>query len=166
MLYNWTGVVSDKVLNMHFQEETMDKIPENHNIKRTGEISYPTPERIEEYNLLVLAFIQAKKADKAEILSYKKLTDIVEECKKLKGDIYDKAVFLLKATIQKHAFASGNRRTAFVVAKDFLMKNHATFKIKDDPAHARVMLGIRENFYTDLEIKEWIKYGKIREFRR
>ena len=27
------------------------------------------------------------------------------------------------------------------------------------------MLGIRERYYSDEEIKGWIKYGKIREFQ-
>ena len=129
-------------------------------------IIYPAEERIIEYNLLALNLIKIKKADRAEVLSYKKIVDCVEECKRIGGDIYDKAVSLLKCLIQKHPFASGNRRTAFIVTKDFLLTNKAKFKIKDDPTHARVMLGIRENYYTDNEIKEWIKNGKIREFRR
>jgi len=129
-------------------------------------IVYPSPERIIEYNLLILNIIKAKKADKAEVLSYKKIADIVEGCKNLKGDIYDKAVFLLKNLIQKHPFSSGNRRTAFIVTKEFVLKNKGKFNIKDDPEQARIMLGIRENFYTDLEIKEWIKNGKIKEFKR
>ena len=130
------------------------------------EITYPSPERIAEYNLFILTAIQTKKADKAEVLSHKKLVDVVEGCKNLEGDIYDKAVFLLKSIIQKHAFASGNRRTAFVVTKDFLTNNNSKFKIKDEPAYAKVMIGIREGYYTDSDIKEWIKNGTIREFRR
>ena len=110
--------------------------------------------------------VHGKKADKAEVLSYRKLSDVVEGCKKLEGDIYDKAVFLLKRLIQGHPFASGNRRTAFIVTKDFLLTNGAKFAIQDNPEQARVMLGIRENYYTDTEIKEWIKNGKIREFKR
>lgn len=31
---------------------------------------------------------------------------------------------------------------------------------------ARVMIGIRENYYADQELKEWLKHGNIREFRR
>jgi len=68
--------------------------------------------------------------------------------------------------VKKHPFASGNRRTAFVVTKYFLMQNKASFEIKDDPHYARGMLGIRENYYTKEEVKEWIKHGKIREFKR
>lgn len=134
--------------------------------KNTDEIVYPSFERIREYNLLALTLISAKKADKTEILSHTKLAGIIEECKTLKGDIYDKAAFLLKSLVQKHPFASGNRRTAFIMAKYFLIKNSAKFNIKDDAINSKIMIGIREGYYTDLEIKEWIKYGTIRQFRR
>jgi len=129
-------------------------------------IFYSTTERIIEYNLLILNIIKVKKADKAKVLNYITIVNIVEGCKKLKGNTYEKAVFLLKGIIQKHPFASGNRRTAFVVTKEFVLNNNAKFNIKDDPKQASIMLGIRENYYTDLEIKEWIKNGKIRKFKR
>ena len=85
---------------------------------------------------------------------------------KTEGNIYDKAVILLKGLIQKHPFASGNRRTAFIVTKDFIISNNEKFKIKDDPKYAKVMLGIREDYYQDKEIMGWIKDGKIRQFKR
>lgn len=129
-------------------------------------IIYPNPEKIIEHNLLVLNILKVKKADKAEVLSYQKLAEITEGCESLEGGIYDKAVYLLKNIIQKHTFASGNRRTAFMVTKYFLHNNKAVFKIKDEPKYAKIMIGIRENYYEEFEIKEWIKYGKIREFRR
>ena len=68
--------------------------------------------------------------------------------------------------IQKHPFASGNRRTAFIAVKDFLLKNNELLGIKDNPEQARIMIGIRENFYKDEELKEWLKHGKIRKFER
>ena len=97
---------------------------------------------------------------------YRKLKGLIEDCKNKEGDIYDKAVTLLKGLIQKHAFASGNRRTAFVVTKEFLLNNQAKFRIKNDPKYAKVMLGIREHYYSEDEIKEWIRNGEIKEFRR
>ena len=130
------------------------------------DIIYPTPEKIIEYNLLVLALIKVKKADQPKVLNRYGIVHAIEDCKKLEGDIYNKAVCLLRGIIQKHPFASGNRRTAFVVVKEFLLSNNAVFKVKDDPSYARVMQGIRENFYKEEEIKEWIKNGKIKEFKR
>ena len=129
-------------------------------------ILYPSAEKIIEYNLLVLKLIKVKKGDTQKVLSKAKILDTLFDCEENTGDVYDKAVCLLKGLIQRHPFASGNRRTAFIVVKDFLMMNHAQFQIKDDPKYARAMQGIRENFYTDEEIKEWIKNGPIKEFKR
>lgn len=136
-----------------------------------NELWYPTAERITEYkiteyNLLALDLIKVKKADKPKVLSYRKILDAIEQCNQTSGDIYDKAAVLLKELVQKHPFASGNRRTAFVAVKDFLLMNKSKFGIKDDPAYAKVMTGIREGYYSKDEIKEWLKNGKIREFRR
>lgn len=129
-------------------------------------IIYPAEEKIIEFNLLALNILKVKKADKPEVLSYRKISGAIESCKGTKGDLYDKAAILLKGLVQNHPFASGNRRTAFIATKDFLLTNKAKIKILDDPKYAKVMLGIRENYYADKEIKEWLKNGKIKEFRR
>ncbi|MBI1970934.1 type II toxin-antitoxin system death-on-curing family toxin [Candidatus Woesearchaeota archaeon] len=131
-----------------------------------SDIHYPTREKIIEYNLLILTIIKVKKADQSKVLSNHKIDLIIKECKQTRGDIYDKAISLLKGLIQKHPFASGNRRTAFIVAKEFLLVNKAAFRVQDDPSYARALQGIREGYYTDEEIKEWIKNGKIRKFTR
>ncbi len=127
---------------------------------------YPTPERIIEYNLLAIAFLKTKKADSPKVLNKSKLNKVINLCKQERGDMYDKAVVLCKGLIREHPFASGNRRTAFIVTKEFLRKNKARFAVKNNPKQARVMLGIRERYYQDSEIKEWLKHGKIREFKR
>ena len=129
-------------------------------------INYPAVEHIIEFNHLALALVKVKKADKPVVLGKPKLFGIVEECQNAQGDIYEKAVVLLTGIIKKHPFASGNRRTAFLVMIDFLWDNNAQCGLKDDKENARIMLGIREDFYTCEEIKEWIKYGKIRAFKR
>jgi len=130
------------------------------------EINYPTVEHIIEFNHFALALVKVKKADKPLVLNKPKLFEIVEECQNTQGDVYDKAVVLLAGIIKKHPFASGNRRTAFLVMIDFLLDNNAHCGLKDDKENARIMLGIREDFYTCEEIKEWIKNGKIRSFKR
>jgi len=127
---------------------------------------YPSKERLIELNMLILNAIQVKKADKAEVLSQTKLRIILETCKEHTGDVYDKASSLLKGIITSHAFASGNRRTAFVATKEFITRNGERFKIKNNIAYAEVMKGIREGYYTDKEIKEWIQHGTIKTFKR
>ena len=116
--------------------------------------------------MFILELIKVKKADASKVLSISKIREIIVECEKKEGDVYDKAVILLKGIVQKHPFASGNRRTAFIVAKDFVLINRYKFEIKDEPNYARVLLGVRERYYSDEEIKEWIKHGKIKEFSR
>lgn len=130
------------------------------------EIVYPTSARIIEYNFLALKFIKAKKADQPKVLSHSKIKEIIEACQRKQGDIYDKAVVLLEGLIQKHPFASGNRRTAFIATKDFVISNKGKFSIKDDPSYARVMQGVWEKYYSAEELKEWIRNGQIREFKR
>ena len=113
------------------------------------EIVYLTTTKVGEFNLLAINIIKAKKADRFAILNKAKLIGIINDCEELEGDVYDKAVCLLKGIIQKHPFASGNRRTAFIACKDFLELNGAEIKISDEPSQAKTMQGIRENFYDD-----------------
>ena len=107
-----------------------------------------------------------KKADQPKVLSHSKIEEIIKECKNKKGNVYDKAITLLNGIIKKHPFSSGNRRTAFITTKEFVLDNCCVFKIKDDPSYAKVMLGIREDFYSNDELKDWIKNGKIKKFER
>ena len=128
--------------------------------------AYPSIDEIEEFNLLALAVIRVKKADAHGILSEAKIREAIDECKQEKGDVYSKAAALMRALVKKHAFASGNRRTAFISAKSFVLANGGHFRIADDPGNAKAMQGIRESYYSLEEISDWIKNGKIRDFKR
>lgn len=127
---------------------------------------YPTKDKIIEFNFLVLNLIKVKKVDTAEVLSPFKISKTIDDCKSYEGDLYDKGAVLMREIVKGHAFASGNRRTAFITTKYFIKENNGKFKIKDDPDYARVMVGIRENYYSHDEIKNWIKNGRIRPFKR
>ncbi|MDO8633712.1 MAG: type II toxin-antitoxin system death-on-curing family toxin [archaeon] len=129
-------------------------------------MKYPSYEKIVELNVLALNLIKVKKSDKAEVRSRQKINEVLKQCMNAPGDVYDKAAVLVKGLVQKHAFASGNRRTAFLAVKYFLLENNQKFGLKDDSSQSKVMLGIREGFYSDNEIREWLKNGKIKEFAR
>jgi death-on-curing family protein len=129
-------------------------------------MNYLEAEKIIEFNILALTAIRAKKADQPKVLSKTKIEIVLNNCETNKGDVFDKAVILLEGIVKAHAFASGNRRTAFISMKYFLLINNAKTRISDDPMNSRTMLGIRESYYSNEEIKEWIKNGKIREFKR
>ena len=132
----------------------------------TSEISYPEIDEIIEFNLLVLGLFRVKKADQHQVLSRQKIASVLKECRESHGDVYTKAAALMRGLSSAHAFASGNRRTAFVATKDFVLRNGHGFAIPDDPDYAEVMRGIREGKYSDAEIREWISNGKIRKHER
>ena len=129
-------------------------------------LKYLEYEKIVELNLLSVSIISVKKSDKHEVASKPKIEAVLEQCKEENGDIYHKAAALLTGLVRAHGFASANRRTAMFAAKYFLMQNGEKFKVEDNPEQAKILLGIREHYYTIDEIAEWLKNGKIREFRR
>lgn len=125
--------------------------------------AYLTDDEVIAINKEVLASIKVKKADSFKVLSHSKLNKVLERITKAPGDAYDKAVALLKGLIQEHAFASGNRRTAMVATIRFLRMNDETPSVKND---AKILQGVRESYYSDSEIKQWLKGGDMREFKR
>lgn len=129
-------------------------------------VVYPSVERIISCNLRVLTEFKVKKADRHEVVSRSAISGIIQGCEDLEGDEYEKAVFLLQRITKAHAFASGNRRTAVLVTKEFLQDNGGEFRVPNEPSNARVLQGIREDFYTREEIMIWLKHGTIRPFTR
>lgn len=125
-----------------------------------------TEDDIIELNKISLENIKAKKADKHETLNYRKLREIMEESKNIQGDVYDEAVYLLRSILQNHPFASGNRRTALVAATMLLHKNNEKNNIRNYEKQNRVLQGIRENYYSNEEIRKWLMEGEIHEFER
>ena len=73
---------------------------------------------------------------------------------------------LLSELTAMHAFESGNKRTAFLTTKKFILNNGGKFNIPDTTTNVKVMIAIREKYYSQQEIKEWILNGKIKTFRR
>lgn len=89
-----------------------------------SQIKYPTVEEVIATNKKVLEVHRAKKADKHELLGTKhQIQEIIDRVKNKKGDIYIKSAVLLKELTISHLFASGNRRTAYLVTNDFIYKN-------------------------------------------
>ena len=130
------------------------------------EFVYPSVDDIIEFNALMLSIIRVKKADQHKVLSVGKIAECIAEAEDCEGDLYDKAAVLMFMLVKNHPFASGNRRTAFITTKEFVLKNKGKFKIPNNSSNARVMIGIRERYYSNDKIKEWIKNGKIRKFER
>jgi len=130
-----------------------------------SEIIYPSVEELMEVNKLVLEEIRVSKHDKIGVLPSGMviLGGIVKNTKDEEGDVFDKAIVLLKGIIQRHPFGSGNRRTGIVSAAAFLEVNGKKLEIMEETGYIQ---GVRERYYKDSEIKKWMKGGKIREFDR
>lgn len=130
------------------------------------EITYPTIEEIQYNNTIAIEMFRKSKQDRAKTISVSFIQNVIDSVKRGPGDLYDKAALLLLELTRIHAFESGNKRTAFLTTKKFVITNEGRFRIPDKESNVRIMIGIRENYYTQKEIKEWIKHGKIKAFKR
>lgn len=126
---------------------------------------YPSAEDIIVMNKKMLMDIKVKKADAHKVLSKSKIKNVLELVHATKGDVFDKAVVMLKGLVQAHPFASGNRRTAYASALNFIELNGKSAK-SDKGEQTNVLQGIREGYYKDNEIRDWLEKGEIREFKR
>jgi len=128
--------------------------------------NYPTVEEIQYYNTIAIEMFRKSKHDEAKTITVSYIEKAIEKVQNKQGTLYDKAALMLYELTRVHAFESGNKRTAFLTTKKFVLKNEGKFNIPDLTDNVKVMIGIRENYYSLDEIKEWIKNGKIKEFRR
>jgi len=129
-------------------------------------LNYPTVEEIQYFNTIAIEMFRKSKHDEAKTINVSYIEKAVEKVKNKQGNIYEKAALIMYELTRIHAFESGNKRTAFLTTKKFVIKNEGKFNIPDSTDNVKVMIGIRENYYSLDEIKEWIKNGKIKEFRR
>ena len=130
------------------------------------EVIYPTVEEIQYNNIIAIEMFRRSKHDQAKTINVSFLQKVIDVVKAAPGDMYDKAALLLLELTRIHAFESGNKRTAFLTTKNFVITNGERFRIPDKENNVKIMIGIRENYYTQKEIKEWIKHGKIKTFKR
>ena len=129
-------------------------------------ISYPTVEEIQYYNTIAIEMFRKSKHDEAKTINASYIKNAIEKVRNKQGNLYEKAALMLYELTRIHAFESGNKRTAFLTTKKFVLRNEGKFNIPDSTDNVEVMIGIRENYYSLNEIKEWIKNGKIKKFRR
>ena len=130
------------------------------------EILYPTVDEIQYYNTIAIEMFRRTKQDQAKTISVSYIQKAIDKIKKNPGDLYDKAAQLLIELTRMHAFESGNKRTAFLSTKKFVLSNLGKFNIPDTINNVKIMIGIREDYYSQNELKEWIINGKIKKFER
>lgn len=125
----------------------------------------PDTDEIISINEEVLRAYPQKKADRHQVLSYGKIADAVEKARQ-ENEPYKVASVLLVELVRAHPFASGNKRTSFFCARNVLASVGKPFTIRDTAANARVLIGVREGFYTTDDIEHWLRTGDIHEFKR
>jgi prophage maintenance system killer protein len=99
---------------------------------RLAKFEYLSALQLVEINNRVLKETRARKADSHRVASRTKLDAIIGDVRTLDGDAFAKAACLLTGLTRRHAFDSGNRRTAYAATKLFLEANG-----KDDGGPAR-----------------------------
>jgi len=129
-------------------------------INKMPRIKYSTIEEVIATNKRVLELHRAKKADKHELLGTKhQIQEIIDRVKSKKGDIYIKSAVLLKELTISHLFASGNRRTAYLVTNDFIYKNEKK-DIEKTEKEVEIFKKIRYRDISEEELAKWIKNKK------
>ena len=124
---------------------------------------YPSRESIISVNKIV-NLMSDNKADSHNLLINKRFIDaVLERVRKNKGDVYEKAAVLLEGLVKTHGFASGNKRTGFVVTTYFIKKNGGKTRFDDFYMVEKVLRNIR--LYNTVEIAEWLRTGDIDESR-
>jgi len=125
------------------------------------ELIYPTKESIINVNKLV-NLMSNMKADAHKLLRDEVFIDmIINEVKETDGDVYDKAAVLLDSLVKTHGFASGNKRTGFIVTTYFIKKNGGKARFDNFDMVEKVLRNIR--LYNIKEITEWLRSGVIDE---
>jgi len=130
------------------------------------EFIYPTVEEIQYNNTIAIEMFRRSKHDQAKTIHVSFIQKVIDAVTSNPRDLYEKAALMLLELTRIHAFESGNKRTAFLTTKKFVITNGGQFRIPDKESNVKIMIGIRENYYTLKEIKEWVKHGKIKAFRR
>ncbi len=122
---------------------------------------YPSPDVVKYINEVV-NLMSARRADKHKLLRPEEYTEaVMNEAKGMKGDVYEKCAVILRGLITAHGFASGNKRTAFIVSAYFLKKNGGKVKFRDFGKAEKVLKNVR--LYNLKEISGWLRTGEIDE---
>jgi len=123
---------------------------------------YTTVEEVIEANRRVLQRIHVHKADRHGILmgdvGKEKIGKAIAAAETTEDDVYAKAAALLISLVKGHPFESGNRRTAYAAAVDFLESNGFQAANTYD---VEVIRGIRSGTHKRTDVALWLKgHGK------
>jgi len=140
--------------------ETFDKdimTPEEiKKLESITEFAYPNVDDILRANKLVLDFHKPTRAEKHELIKDKDaIKKMIGKIKTKKGGVFLKASMLLKDINRNHYFGSANKRTSFVIASGFILKNIG-YIIQPPERERKFMYEVREGKRTTKQIEEFL----------
>jgi len=125
---------------------------------------YPSVDDIICLNVLVLDMTGDKHPYKL-LGSHEGIQAIIEEAKQQEGrGLTYQAAVLLKRLSGHHPFSGGNHRTAYVVAKSFLLRNGKRLRVRDWDRAYPFIKNVENR--TIEEIQRWIEHGQEEDLRR
>jgi len=124
------------------------------------ELWYPSVLDAKRANKVAIENFRATKSERFEVLSHDKLNNALERCKKKPGSVEKRAVCLLKSVSDAHAFASGNRRTSYILMNEFLWKNKGYMIAKKKEYTSQLFKELRRRDVKEKEILNWYKHNE------
>ena len=122
---------------------------------------YPDPETIIFVNRVV-TLMSNRKADQYKLLKPQDfLQSVIEQARAARGDLYTKAAVLLRNLVVNHGFASGNKRTAFIVTAQFIVQNGGRLAVSDFAQAERVLRNVRR--FSVQQLASWLQGGELDE---
>jgi len=119
---------------------------------------YPTSEHIVEVNKQLVESMKITKAESHKLLRpVSNLDSIIKKIRRVKGSIYNKASILLVDLVRYHVFASGNRRTAFSITRQFIWRNLGEAPMPSINEAESFLMGIREGRYSYRDTEAWLR---------
>lgn len=123
-------------------------------------IWYPSIEDAKKANKFAVDRYRATKGEKFEVSSHPKIRQAIRKCRRKKGNIEQKAAYLLIGFSDLHPFASANRRTGYILMNQFLIKNAGYVIAKRKKYTTQLFKEMRRRNVKEKEILKWYKANK------
>lgn len=119
-------------------------------------LRYPSVNDVIDTNKMLVRKFRITKAEKHQLLKPRtQIKFIIDRAKRSKGNIKTKGAILLHDLNRSHIFGSANKRTAWLVASEFIKVNTGKTIIKKKEDY-KFMMGVREGRYTIKDIVRWL----------
>jgi len=129
---------------------------------KRNKLWYPSVDDAKQANKVAVTTFKATKSEQFKVLSERKINEAIDRCKKRRGSVETKSACILKNFSDKnlHSFASGNRRTAYILMNQFLWKNKGYAIAKKKEYTSELFKELRRRDIPEKEILRWYRHTK------